>query len=53
MNGNGQITDFLANSNNSAPFKFKQKIIGQTGNAGTKDVELMVPLKYLINLENT
>ena len=47
MNANGEITDFLANSNNSAPFKFKQKIIGQTGNGGTKDVEIMVPLKYL------
>ena len=52
MNANGEITDFLANSNNSAPFKFKQKIIGQTGSGGTKDVEIMVPLKYL-NLENT
>ena len=28
-------------------FKFKAKITGQTGNNGTKDVEIMVPLKYL------
>ena len=47
VNANGEVTDFLAHSNNSAPFKFKQKIIGQTGNGGTKDVEIMVPLKYL------
>ena len=31
---------------NSA-FKFKQKITGQAGNDGTKDVEIKVPLKYL------
>ena len=30
-------------------FKFKAKITGQTGNNGTKDVEIMVPLKYLSN----
>ena len=28
-------------------FKFKVKFTGQTGNDGTKDVEIMVPLKYL------
>ena len=28
-------------------FKFKAKITGQTGNDGTKDVEIMVPLKCL------
>ena len=31
-------------------FNFKAKITGQTGNNGTKDVEIMVPLKYLSNL---
>ena len=30
-------------------FKFKQQITGQTGNSGTKDVQIMVPLKYLNN----
>ena len=30
-------------------FKFKVKITGQTGDDGTKDVEIMVPLKYLSN----
>ena len=33
----------------SASFKFKQKVTGQTGNDGTKDVQIMVPLKYLSN----
>ena len=33
-------------SDNSASFKFKQKI---TGHNGTMAVEIMVPLKYLIN----
>ena len=46
---NGEI-DFSDN-NNSASFKFKQKIItGQTGNDGTKNVEITVSLKYLSNL---
>ena len=31
---------------NTDPFNFKAKITGQTGNNGTKDVEIMVPLKY-------
>ena len=31
------------------PFKSKQKVTGQTGNNGTKDVQIMVPLKYLSN----
>ena len=34
-------------------FKFKAKITGQTGNNGTKDVEVMVPLKYLSNFWRT
>ena len=34
-------------------FNFKVKITGQTGNNGTKDVEIMVPLKYLSNFWRT
>ena len=34
-------------------FKFKAKITGQTGNDGTKDVEIIVPLKYLSNFFRT
>ena len=33
--------------------KFQQQITGQTGNGDTKDVEIMVPLKYLSNLWRT
>ena len=52
LDSNGNI-DFPDDNNNSASFKFKQKIIGQTGNYGTKDVEIMAPLKYLINFGRT
>ena len=38
---------------NNALFKFQQKITGQTGNGGTKVVEIMVPLKYLSNFWRT
>ena len=37
----------------NASFKSKQKITGQTGNDRTKDVEIMVPLKYLISFQRT
>ena len=43
------IIDFPADDNNSNPYKFKQQITGKTGNCGTKNVEIMVPLKYLSN----
>ena len=46
---NDTIIDFPADNNNSASFKFKHQITGQTGNGGTKSVEIMVPLKYLSN----
>ena len=52
LDDNGNIIDFLTNYN-SASFKFKQKITGKTGNGGTKDVEIMVPLKYLRNVWRT
>ena len=37
------------NNSNSISFKLKQQITGQTGNRHTKDLEIMVPLKYLRN----
>ena len=49
LNTNAEIIDFSAHDNNSNSFKFKQQITGQTGYGDTKDVEIMVPLKYLIN----
>ena len=45
----GAIADFPADNDNSASFKFKTKIADKTGNDGTKNVEIRVPLRYLIN----
>ena len=47
MESKGRIVDFRSNNSNSILFKFEEKITGQTGNDDTKDVETMVPLKYL------
>ena len=44
---NDNIIDFPDDDNNCNSFKFKQQITGKTGNGGTKNVEIMVPLKYL------
>ena len=49
---NNDIIVFDA-SNVTDSFKFKAKITSQTGNNGTKDVEIMVPLKYLSNFWRT
>ena len=53
LDNNGNIIDFPTNNKNSASFKFKQQITGQTGNGGTKDVEIMVPSKCLSNFCRT
>ena len=42
------ISNFHA-ADNSASFKFKQKITGVACENGTKIVEIMVPLEYLNN----
>ena len=49
LGNNNNIIDFLANANYSILFEFKQQITGQTRNGATKNVEIMVPLKYLSN----
>ena len=43
----------FAENNLTDSFNFKVKITGQTGDDGTKDVEIMVPLKYLSNFWRT
>ena len=53
LNANDEIIDFPANNNYSASCKFKQQIRGQTGNGSTKDVAVMVPLKYRSNFWRT
>ena len=47
-NNNNAIIIFAVN-NRTDSFNFKVKFTSQTGNNGTKDVEIMVPLKYLSN----
>ena len=47
-NNNNNIITFTDN-NLTDSFNFKIKFTGQTGDDGTKDVEIMVPLKYLYN----
>ena len=47
-NNNGEIIEFKA-SNPTDSFNFKAKFTGQTGDDGTKNVEIMVPQKYLSN----
>ena len=51
-NANGEIIVFDVN-NVTDSFNYKVKFTGQTGNNGTKDVEIMVPLKYLSNFWRT
>ena len=52
LNANDQIIIF-AEGNLTDSFNFKVKITGRNGNDGTKNVEIMVPLKYLSNLWRT
>ena len=48
LNNNGTIVGFTDN-NNTNVFKCKQIITGQGGEDGTKNVAIMIPLKYLSN----
>ena len=52
QNNNNEITEFTR-GNTTDSFNFKAKITGQTQNGGTKDVEIMFPLKYLSNFWRT
>ena len=52
VNNNNAIVDFT-NNNLTDSFNLKVKMTGQTGNNGTKNVEIMVPLKYLSNIWRT
>ena len=51
-NNNNEITEFTG-GNTTDSFNFKAKITGQTGDDRTKDVEIIVPLKYLSNFWRT
>ena len=52
-NNNNNAIIIFAENNLTDPFNFKVKFTGQTGNNGTKDVEIMVLLKYLSNFRRT
>ena len=45
VDNNGAIVNFAEN-NLTDSFNFKARMTGQTGFDGTKDVEIMFPLKY-------
>ena len=49
---NNEITEFTAGDPTDS-FNFKAKITSRTGDDGTKNVEIMVPLKYLSNFWRT
>ena len=49
---NNAIVNFT-NNNLTDSFNFKVKMADQTGNNGTRNVEIMVPLKYLSNFWRT
>ena len=51
-NANNEVIVFDVN-NTTDSFNFKAKITGQTEDDGTKDVEIIVPLKYLSNFWRT
>ena len=52
VDNNNAIVNFT-NNNLTDSFNFKVKMTGQTGNNGAKNVEIMVPLKYLSNFWRT
>ena len=50
---NNNAIFIFAENNLTDSFNFKPKMTGQTGDDGTKKVEIMVPLKYLSNFWRT
>ena len=52
VDNNNAIVNFTEN-NLTDSFNFKVKITGQTGDSGRKNVEIMVPIKYLSNFWKT
>ena len=49
LDANSAITDFPADDNKSASFTFKTKIADKIENSNTKDIKIVVPLKYFSN----
>ena len=53
LDDNNAVIDFNVTSATTNLFKIKEKTTGQTGNNDTKNVEIMVPLKYPSNFSRT
>ena len=53
LTGDGTIADFPDANAITDWFKTTEKITDQTGEQGTKTVEIMVPLQYLSNFLRT
>ena len=53
VDSDGAITEITEADATTDSFSLKEKLTGQTGNNGTKNVEIMVPLKYLSNFWRT
>ena len=49
----GAIVDFDEDNANSRSFNLNIKLTDKSGDGGTKNVEIMVPLKYIINFWRT
>ena len=52
VDNNNALVNFAEN-NLTDSFNFKVKILGQTGDDGTKNVQIIIPLKYLSNFWRT
>ena len=52
VDNNNEFVNFTEN-NLTDSFNFKVKMTGQTGDDGTKNVEIIVPIKYLSNFWRT
>ena len=52
VDNNNEIVNFAEN-NLTDSFNFKTKMTGQTGDNGTKNVDIMVQVKYLSNFRRT
>ena len=50
VNNDGAITDFTDSNATTYLLSLKETLTGQTGNNSTKNVEIMVPLKYIREL---
>ena len=50
---NGVTVGFNVANATTRSFNFKVKLTGKTGDDGIKDVERMIPLKYLSNFWRT